>query len=375
MATAIYSAIEQTTLFARSAVRYWLAIFPQVCSELRHWHKRAEQIPDEALRSAALESLLIKRSDLEGAVAFAVCAPKQLRRRLVRGIGAWEIAFDYLDTISELPNPDPVANGRTLNQALVTALTPGASHLDYYALHLREGDASYLVALADACRKAVAVLPAFDRIVGPVQQALSRIVTYQSLNHGDAQGSHAAFADWASSQVSSDVDLKWWETAAAAGSQLTIFALIAAATDSRLTRQRVTALEDAYFPWIGALSTLLDSLIDQPRDKAEGQPNLIDYYDSPQEAAHRLGQIAAEAVRHVRLLPDANHHGLLLGAMAAFFHSQARSADARLATRAVLDAMGNAASPALLIFKLRYGLAGKRPRPAANTPLQKPSQG
>jgi tetraprenyl-beta-curcumene synthase len=363
VATATYSGFDQTTLFTRSALRYWLAIFPQVCRDLRKWRRRAQEIPDPGLRSAALESLIVKRGDLEGAVAFAVCAPRPLRRRLVRGLAAWEIAFDYLDTVSEHPNPDPVANGRTLNRALITALTPGARHSDYYALHMRDGDDGYLVALIDACRAAITSLPSYMRVIEPIRRALSRIVVYQSLNHGDASGSHAAFADWAAAQVNPGANLEWWEMAAAAGSQLTILALAAAAADPRLTNQRAMAIERAYFPWVGALSTLLDSLIDQPRDKAEGQPNLVDCYDSPQQAADRLGEIASEAVRCVCVLPDADHHSLMLGAMAAFFHSQARSPDARIVTRAVLEAMGRAGSPALLVFKLRYGLAlpGKRP--------------
>lgn len=304
-----------------------------------------------------MESLLIKRGDLEGAVAFAVCVPRRLRATLIQGIAAWEIAFDYLDTIGELPNPDPIANGRALNQALITAVTPGAAHSDYYILHIREDDGGYLAALVDMCRHAIASLPAFDRIASPVRQALSRIVTYQSLNHGDAAGSHAAFAEWAISQKVAGAGLEWWEIAAAAGSQLTVLAMMTASADPRLTSERVLALENAYFPWVGALSTLLDSLVDQPRDKSEGQPNLIDYYGSPEQAARRLGEIASEAVARVRVLPDGDHHALLLAAMAAFFHSQARWRSARLATQAVLDAMGSYSSPALFIFKLRYGFA------------------
>lgn len=357
MATASYSAIGQTILFARSAARYWLAVFPRVCRELRRWRRHAATIPDEALRSAALESLLIKRGDLEGAAAFAVCVPRCLRPKLIQAIVAWEIAFDYLDTISELPVPDPIANGRALNQALMTAFTPDVTHPNYYVLHMRENDDGYLIALVDTCRNAVVSMPAFDRIASPVRRALSRIVAYQSLNHGDASGSHAAFAEWATSQTVSGAGLEWWETAAAAGSQLTVLALMTAAADPQLTSERVTALENAYFPWIGALSTLLDSLVDKPRDNAEGQPNPIDYYHSPERAAKRLGEIASEAVARVRALPDGDHHALLLAAMAAFFHSQARWPDARLATRAVLHAMGSSSAPALLIFKLRYGLA------------------
>lgn len=330
-------------------------------------------IPDEALRNAALESLLIKRRDLEGAVAFAVYARRRSRRKLVQGITAWEIAFDYLDTVSELANPDPITNGQALNQALLTAVTPGASHPDYYARHTRADDGGYLAALVDTCRDALASLPAFDRIIAPAKRGISRIVAYQSLNHGDAhQRLHTPFADWAALQAVRGADLAWWETAAAAGSQLTVLALMTAAANPRLTTEQVEALENAYFPWIGALSTLLDSLIDQTTDRAEGQPNLIDHYRSPERVAKRLGEIAIEAVSRARALPDADHHTLLLGAMAAFFHNQARSPDIRMATRAVLDAMGGTSTPALFIFRLRYGLTAQSRRGTAASPLHHP---
>lgn len=344
-------------LFARSAARYWLSVFPHLCCQLRHWHTRAAEIPDEGLRRAALEALHVKRGDLEGAVAFAVLAPPAMRHVLVPGIAAWEIAFDYLDSISEMPNPDPIANGQMLNQALLNALDPDARHPNYYALHMREGDGGYLEGLVDTCRSMVTRLPSYARVAETSQRIVSRIVTYQSLNHGDSFGSHAAFTQWARSQAVGEADLEWWEMAAAAGSQLTILALLAAAADVQLTHERVGSLESAYFPWIGALSTLLDSLVDQSRDDAEGHFNLVDYYDSAQEAALRLGMIAREAVVQVRRLPDASDHALLLGAMAAFFHTQARSGEAQLATRAVLAAMGGEARPALVIFRARYGLA------------------
>ena len=57
------------------------------------------------------------------------------------------------------------------------------------------------------------------------------------------------------------MDLHWWETGAAIGSQLSVLALIAAAADPATCEGRVRAIERAYFPWIGALSTLLDSVV------------------------------------------------------------------------------------------------------------------
>lgn len=351
--------LVRVTGFIRAARRYWLSAFPLARSEVGAWRRRAEQIPDRVLRNAALDALHVKSTDLEGAVAFAVFAPRRARLSIVRAIAKFQLAFDYLDTIVELPNPDPITNGRTLNQALLVALSPGAPHPDYYKHHLHHDDAGYLEDLVDTCRAAVSTLPSLAAISVPAQRALLRIVAYQSLNHGDAHGSHAAFRDWARSQSVPGIDMHWWETGAATGSQLSVLALIAAAADPAMQVERATAIEHAYFPWIGALSTLLDSIIDRRMDTIECQRNPIDYYGSPTETAERLRMMAVEALRVIRPLEDAENHALILAAMAAFFHStpQASAPEVGLATRAVLDTMGGWAIPALIFFRVRRALA------------------
>ncbi len=314
------------------------------------------------LRGAALEAQRTKSDDLEGAAAFAVFAPTHVRLKLVRAISAFQIAFDYLDTIVELPSADPITNGWALNQALLLAFQPSEPHPDYYAFHAWRDDAGYLKGLVNTCRAAIVSLPSFTAVAAPVRGALARVTAYQSLNHGDGNGSYAAFTDWARSQSAPGTDLRWWETGAAAGSQLSVLALIAAAADPTMRPERAAALEHAYFPWIGALSTLLDGIIDQRKDRIEGQRSLVDYYGSPRETAERVRMMAIEALRAIRSLPDAPNHALILAAMAAFFHSapQAAAPEVGLATRAVLDTMGGDAAPALLFFKTRRALARGR---------------
>jgi tetraprenyl-beta-curcumene synthase len=360
--------IIRVAAFARAAHSYWLSVFPHVRAELAAWRRRAGRIPDDVLRRAAFDALSTKSADLEGAVAFAVFAPPTMRRHVVRAITAFEIAFDYMDSVGELPNRDPIAGGHSLNQALRVALSPGVQQLDYYRHHPGREDAGYLEGLVRICQAAVASLPSFAAVAEPVHRAISRIVAYQSLNHGDANGSHDAFRAWAHSHsvrgaVIHGTDLHWWELGAAAGSQLSVLALIAAAGDPATCRERATALEHAYFPWVGALSTLLDGVIDQRRDSVEGQRSLIDNYASPEETAERLGMFAAQSLEAVLPLPDAPNHTMLLAAMAAFFHStpQALAPEVGLATRAILEAMGGWATPALLFFRTRRAFARSAP--------------
>jgi tetraprenyl-beta-curcumene synthase len=343
--------------FACAAQRYWLSVFPRFRCEMRSWQAHARTIVDPVLRGLALEAQHAKRRSLEGAVAFAAFVPRSAQRPLIAALAAYQVIFDYLDTLAEQPNADPINNGRQLNQALLSALEPrGTRFDDYYAHHRQRDDSGYLQALVETCRTALAQLPSYASITIPVHRAAERIVVYQSLNHGDAERTHDAFAKWAREETQSNIGLHWWETAAAAGSSLGVLALISATADPALTLEDAEALDGAYYPWIGALHTLLDSLIDRDEDAAApGQRSLLDYYASPTETAVRLEMIATQAVRHTRLLPGAYNHAMLLAAMASFYLSdtQASKPNARLAKKRVLAAMGNLAAPSMLVMRAR----------------------
>jgi tetraprenyl-beta-curcumene synthase len=354
--------------FARAAARYWLSVFPGVRCELRYWHARAREIEDPVLRDLALEAQRTKRRSLEGAAAFAAFVPRAAQRPVITALAAYQVIFDYLDTLTEQPNDDPISNGRQLNQALLAALEPRRTRIDYYAHHARRGDSGYLEALVEACRAALAKLPSYLTIVEPVRQAAQRIVVYQSLNHGDAARSHDAFTQWAREQTCPNTGLRWWETGAGAGSSLAVLALISATSDPALTASDTDALGDAYYPWIGALHTLLDSLIDRQEDTTSpGQRSLIDYYASPAETAVRLEMIAAQAVRHAKVLPHPYNHAMILAAMASFYLSdpQASTPDARLAKKRVLATMGDLAAPTMLVMRARHApnMLGSRSLP------------
>lgn len=192
-------------------------------------------------------------------------------------------------------------------------------------------------------------------MIAPVAQRITtRIVAYQTLNLTEPQGGHHALSAWASSQTPPGTGLRWWETAAAAGSSLGVFALIAAAAQPELSPEGIVAIENAYWPWIGALHSLLDSLIDEPEDTATDQRSLLDYYTTPHETAQRLGLLAAQARHHTTSLPHNLRHELVLAAMVSSYLSlHPRSPAAPLATRNVLEAMGALTKPTMLVFRAR----------------------
>lgn len=356
--TVIYP-ISVTWAFIRAAGRFWLSIYPRIWREADRWHRRAQDIPDSTLRSLAGEAQQIKRGNIEGSGAFAILAPAEHRRVVVQAQVAFQSVYDYVDTLSEQPNTNPLENGRSLHQALLVCLDPEAGHENYYRHQPSHADNGYLEEMVDTCRDALGALPSREPVSAPAQRITERIVAYQTLNLSDPNGGHRHLQQWAIQATPEGTDLRWWETAASAGSSLGLFALIAAAARPGLSPNEAQQIESAYWPWIGSLHSLLDSLVDGPEDAAVGQRNLLDYYTSPQEAADRLELLAQRALAASRTLPDAREHALILAGMASFYLTapEADSPTARLASRRILEALSTAARPSMIVFALRRAAA------------------
>jgi tetraprenyl-beta-curcumene synthase len=348
--------------FLDAALRYWLTVFPRASREVSHWQRRAAQIPDPTLRRLGIDSLR-ERSNIEGAAAFAAFAPRAHRAAVVHALVAFQAAYNYADLLSEQPHENAIANGHRLHEALPAALQatpdPNAPQLDYYALHPQRDDGGYLRELVGAARASLSTLPSFPAVAGSAQIAAERIVTFQSLNVGTEQGDHVALAEWARERTPTGSELEWWEVAAAAGSSLGVHVLIAAAAEDGLQQKDVAALDRTYFPWIGALHSLLDNLVDRKEDVRTDQPSLVSYYASPVQAADRMRMLAEESVGRARALPRGRRHLLILAAMAGNYLSnpEANTPEVSDVARSVLDAIGELAKPTLLVFRLRR-LAG-----------------
>ncbi len=349
--------------FTIAAEHYWLHVYPLARRELGHWQRRASQIPDPILRTIALDVLHSKRGNLEGAAAFAAFSPPHRRVSVIRASIALQAIYDYADTLMEQPHSDPVVNARQLHLALQLALQqPDAPHPDYYADYPARQDNGYLKDLVDVCRAAFARLPSYSNVRELIRRNVERIIRYQTLIDRPT-----AFAAWAAEETPRDVDLRWWETGAACGSSMAVFALIAAAANRRLLPSEAASIERAYFPWIGALHTLLDSLIDRPDDLATGQHSLVGHYDSARITAERMRFIAHEATHQAEKLPSSRSHALILAGMTGQYLSTpaALLPHARPTRDGVIDAMGALSAPTMAVFSVRQQVMRLRSLPEA----------
>lgn len=356
---AIAEPLELPYAFADTVLRYLLLVLPPATRELAYWRARAAQIPNGNLRRHALAALA-KRGNIEGAALLATLAPAGQRRRTLRALVSYQTAYNYLDTLSELSSPDPEANAQQLHQALLTALLPREAHPDYYAYNPDVGDGGYLPAILDACRGALAGLPSFDAVAHTACAAARRTLAFQTLNLSETHGGHRDLKRWATDSSEAGSGLPWWETAAAAGSSLGVHALIAAAAHPDVDEWDARQIDSAYFPWIGALHSLLDSLVDRNEDHARGQRSLLDYYRSPSEAAVRLAVLATRARGAAERLPNPQANRVIITAMCSYYLSapECNTAEAQVVTRSLTRALGLPLNVAIVMFRVRRLLHG-----------------
>jgi tetraprenyl-beta-curcumene synthase len=329
-------------------------------------------IPNPVLRRLALMTHRDERGNLEGAAAFAVLASRECRTDVVRAAVSFQALYDYVDTLAEQPSADPMANGHQLHLALLAALDPSIDDGDYYHYAGQRDDGDYLISMVATCRRACAALPSYAAARPAALRAARRMVSYQAFTHCRQQpGRGRELACWALDITPAGEDLRWWECAAGAASSLGVFALIAEAARPGVGADDMRVLETAYFPWIGALHVLLDSLIDRAADARCGHHSLVSHYADEERQARRLGAIAGRAVRAAEAAPQGARHAAILAAMISFYLSAPGALEDSsrvLAAQEVLDSLGSLAPPAMTLLKARRAVGRTlERRPAARS--------
>ncbi len=303
-----------------SLVAYEREILPIMRGELDRWRIRALTIPDPLLRAAALSALQAKGRNPEATAVFAILAPRERRAEALKAMAPLQIAIDYLDTIGEDPVRNPLADGLALHGAISDAVSPGTRSGDYYVHHPQPEDGGYLNALVAACQDAVAKLPASEPMLPLLRRTAERCGEGQSHTHAVAQAGADELEAWATRQESAPGYL-WWELAAGACSSVATHALIASAADPRTTADEAALIDAAYFPPIGALTVLLDDMIDRDDDSVAGEHNYLNYFADNEQAAIRIGLLADRARAAIGDLPHARRHRAILTGVAGFYLS------------------------------------------------------
>lgn len=314
---------------------------------------RASMIPDLAIREDALSSLDRKRGNAEGAALFWTI-PRTRSLALLRLLVVCQILWDFLDSVNERGAAAGQANGQQLHLALIDALDLDRPISDYYRYHPWCNDGGYLRALVEACRDSCAQLRSYRQIRTPLIQEATRAAV-QGINHElDPILRDRALRDWAAKENYQQLEVDWFELTAAASASLTVHALLALAAEPTCTESDIDQTRAAYFPWIAAVSTMLDSYVDYVDDTADGNHSYVAHYGDLACAAKGTHRLIQRSISQARTLPSGERHELIIGCMVAMYLSKdnARTDSMRPTSNSLLPADDSFTKTLLPILRL-----------------------
>jgi tetraprenyl-beta-curcumene synthase len=263
---------------------------------------------------------------------------------LLRLLVAYELIWDLLDNLSERAAAAGQTDGRQLHLAIAEAINPSVAISDYYRHHPWHEDGGYLRALVEACREGCAQLPSYPR-VRELAVRDARLAQVLAVNHHpDASHRDATLKRWADEHFPNRQEgTSWWEITGAASAPLTIHALLALAAEPACTETEITAAHAAYFPWLSAATTMLDSFVDQAEDLQNGDHSYLAHYPSSASATRGLQRLVLRSVSEARALPRGPRHAVIAAAMVTMYlsKSSARTPAMRPKTRNLIHAGGS----------------------------------
>jgi tetraprenyl-beta-curcumene synthase len=351
--------LRQSCAFLCVAARELTWVIPLVARELKSLRRCAQAIPDVTLRELALDTLRRERLNAEGAALFAVL-PGRRSRPLLRLLVNFQVALDYLDTLSEGLTVESLPHGFQLHRALVEALDPHSRVSDYYRYQPWLDDGGYLTSLVMTCRRSCGQLPSYASVREEALRASGRLDVQVINHHALPMRRDVALAAWADREYGACTGKSWFELTAAASSTLGLFALLSLAADEVVDSSDVIEIEAAYDSWISAACTFLDSFVDQADDARSGNHSYIAHYPSPEVARERLCEIVHESARRARALRRGTRHALIATGMVSMYLSKdsAREPPLRDDAEAILAAAGSLPRIQLPIMRIMRKLHG-----------------
>jgi tetraprenyl-beta-curcumene synthase len=310
-------------------------------------------MPSGPLREDALDALERKRGQSDGAALFSIL-PRARNLSYLRLLVAYQVIWDYLDSVSERGADAGIANGRQLHLALVDALDPDGPIRDYYQQNPCKDDGGYLQKLVDACRECCTHLPSYERVRGLVIRDAQRAQVL-ALNHHPAPAERdAALKHWAAKEFPDGHEATWYELTGAASAGLAAFALLALACETDCDEQEIARTHAAYFPWASAVACMLDSYADQAEDATNGDHSYIAHYPTPEIAVTETCRLVRRCLCELYTLKNGESHVLIACSMVALYLSKdsARAQNMRAWSTRIADAGGSLTQTLLPILRL-----------------------
>lgn len=322
--------------------RFVNRVFPQVELELKNYMSMAERIPDPLLRRQAVESIKKKKFHCQGGSIYSLY-PGVPQKDMVRFIVAYQTISDYLDNLCDRAKVEDEEAFKKLHLAMTDALLPGEIFSDYYECYPYKDDGGYLKLLVSKCKAFISDLPSYAIIREKILFLARLYSELQTYKHLVPEVRECRVTGWFENYLGYFPEINGWEFAAAAGSTLGIFMLVAAATNPGLDGAEAWDIFHSYFPWICGLHILLDYYIDLDEDENSGDLNFVSYYPDLANCLERLKTFYRNSQEEAAKLRYPFFHSTVVDGLMAMYLSDPKAfcGQRSLATEEILDFCGN----------------------------------
>ncbi len=343
-------------------ISQWKLIFqflsitlPQVERELKDWEKRTEKFYSPVLQRQARASIRLKKFHCQGGSFFTLLNPGR-SKELLKFIVSFQTISDYLDNLCDRVNVNELAFRGTrdkdslleevfyhLHFSMLTSLMPEKSpHINFYELYPCQGDGGYLISLAQESQDSVRRMPGYERVREKLLFLANLYCELQSKKHLSYLKREKVLKEWFEQYEVMYPFLFWNEFAAAAGSTLCIFALLAHASLNGRDSIEEERVFNLYFPWVCCLHILLDYYIDQEEDIQGNDLNFIYCYGSRDLSTERLSFFARKSLQKARATSNASFHCTVIKGLLALYLSDPKIQRQRLedCAREIIDSTG-----------------------------------
>lgn len=277
-------------------IHYGCKIIPELHRQndiIQIKQKLCHALPDAAVLPGQQDS---KRAPLDPALhcysLFAQLPDLDIKGTLSFILSLHELQ-GTLETYRRNKNITEETEIRSLFGCLSSAVDPSRSSncsMLYSEKKLNESKKDVLLqpCLSDQCRLQLAVLPSYKQVTLKIKKYMQLYVDLQSYRHYPAEISIKCLTTWSSSYLLRYPTITTWEFCAAADSLLGMVAMYTAASIPGITNEEVLLLDEACFPWLSGLTSLLQASVQARAEYGMNKLNFTSFYHNLKECEERI---------------------------------------------------------------------------------------
>jgi tetraprenyl-beta-curcumene synthase len=203
---------------------------------------------------------------------------------------------------------------RKLYSCLSSAVDPSRSisctfdNLSKAASKGQKSEQAHFLCMSDQCRLQLAVLPSFSLVALKLKKYMQFHVDLHSYMYYPEETRSEYLQTWSDYYLKRYPGISIMEFCAASDSLLGIIAMYTSASNPKLTSMELKLLDEACFPWLCGLESLLHSYVTLRLTENSKQLNYCSSYKNLKECEERLTYFAKKAEEACMKLKESNFY-------------------------------------------------------------------